>query len=378
MDEQPAITASSEGATLRLRLAGAWLVRHAERLDETIRQVAQAGDGIGRVEVDLAEVARMDTAGAWLIHRTVRDFAARGLDVDYVGMAPARRIMIDEVARNDRPPAPPPRRPPAAERIVTDTGRAVIGSWRDAVGIVFLVGEMVIALAGYLLRPWRLRFTSIVFHLEQMALKAVPIIALISFLIGGIVEQQGAYQLRAFGAELMSIDLAGILILRELGVLLTAIMVAGRSGSAITAELGSMKMREEIDAMRTLALSPVEVLVIPRLIALVIALPLLTFVADMSALAGAGLVAWVYIDVSPSTFIDYLRTAVGMNTFLVGLIKAPFMALTIGIISCLEGFKVEGSAESLGRHTTSAVVKSIFIVIVLDGVFAMLFAAIDY
>lgn len=378
MAEQPAITAVSEGATLRLQVAGVWLVGDAENLDRAVRTVARVDEGIRRVEVDLGGVTRIDTAGVWLIHRTVRELADAGLDVFYIGLDAAKRILFDEVARNDRPPLPPRQLRPPLERMVSDTGQEVIESGRDVAQFVNLVGRVIVILAGYLVRPWRVRLTSVIFHLEHMALRAVPIIALISFLIGGIVEQQGAYQLRAFGAEIMSIDLAGILILRELGVLLTAIMVAGRSGSAITAEIGSMKMREEVDAMRTLALDPVEVLVVPRIIALVLALPLLTFVANMTALAGAGLVAWIYIGVAPGTFVDYLRTAVGMNTFLVGLIKAPFMALVIGMIACMEGLKVGGSAESLGRHTTASVVKAIFLVIVLDGVFAMLFASINY
>lgn len=374
----PAITASTEGATLRLRMSGAWLVGDAENLERAIGNVARVDEAIHRVEIDLAEVSRIDTAGIWLVHRTAREVARAGIEVAYSGLDESKRILLKEVERNDRPRPPPPYRPPAVERIVTDTGREVIESWRDLVGLLDLVGRIASILAGYLVRPWRMRFTSVVYHLEHMALRAVPIIVLITFLIGAIIEQQGAFQLRAFGAEIMSIDLAGILILREIGVLITAIMVAGRSGSAITAELGSMKMREEVDAMRTLALDPIEVLVVPRIMALVIALPLLTFIADISALTGAAIVAWVYIDVSPASFIDYLRTAVGMNTFLVGLIKAPFMAVVIGMIACMEGLKVGGSAESLGRHTTSAVVKSIFAVIVLDGIFAMLFAAIDY
>ncbi len=363
---------------LRISLAGPWIVSHAEELAEAMQTTVSADAGGGRVEVDLSAVTRMDTAGVWLVHRKARELAEAGCEVVYSGLNAGQEILFEEVARNDRAPAPPPYRPPPIERLVIDTGEEVIDAGRDLRSLVSLIGSIVILLIGYLIRPWRLRFTSIVFHLEHMAFRAVPIVALISLLIGGIILQQGAYQLRAFGAELMSIDLAGILVLREIGVLLTAIMVAGRSGSAITAEIGAMKMREEVDAMRTLALDPIEVLVVPRLIALIIALPLLTFVADIAALVGAGLVAWIYIDVSPGTFISHLRTAVAMNTFLVGLIKAPFMALIIGMIACLEGLKVGGSAESLGRQTTAAVVKAIFLVIVVDGIFAMFFAAINY
>jgi phospholipid/cholesterol/gamma-HCH transport system permease protein len=206
----------------------------------------------------------------------------------------------------------------------------------------------------------------------------VPIITLISFLVGAIIAQQGIFQLQRFGATTFVVDLVGILVLRELGVLLTSIMVAGRSGSAFTAEIGSMKMREEIDALRVMGLDPVEVLILPRLLALVISLPLLTFISSMAALFGAMLVAWFYGDISPDVFLVRLRESIGLNTFLVGLIKAPFMALVIGVIACIEGMRVKGSAESLGQRVTSSVVKAIFMVIVMDGLFAIFFAAIDF
>jgi phospholipid/cholesterol/gamma-HCH transport system permease protein len=192
------------------------------------------------------------------------------------------------------------------------------------------------------------------------------------------VAQQGIFQLVKFGATAFVIDLTGILVLRELAVLLTSIMVAGRSGSAFTAEIGSMKMREEIDALRVMGLDPMEVLIIPRILALLIGLPLLTFISSLAALSGGGVTAWLYGDISIDVFLSRLRAAVSLNTFLAGLIKAPFMALVIGIIATIEGLAVQGSAESLGKHVTSSVVKAIFMVIVLDGIFAMFFAAIRF
>jgi phospholipid/cholesterol/gamma-HCH transport system permease protein len=201
---------------------------------------------------------------------------------------------------------------------------------------------------------------------------------LISFLVGCIIAQQTIFQLERFGASVFVVDLIGILMLREVGLLLAAIMIAGRSGSAITAEIGSMRMREEIDAMRVMGLNPNEVLVLPRLIALVFGLPLLAFLASMAGIFGGGLTSWLYGGITPEAFLERLREAIGLNTFFVGLIKAPFMALIIALIACIEGFKVKGSAESLGRHTTASVVKSIFMVIVVDGLFAMFFGAIRY
>jgi len=239
-----------------------------------------------------------------------------------------------------------------------------------------MLGSVSIAGARCLMRPWTFRFTSMIHHLDRVGLRAVPIIFLITLLLGGIIAQQGLFHFRRFGIEIYVIDMVGILVLRELGVVMVSMMVAGRSASSYTAELGSMKMREEIDALRTMGFDPVEVLILPRIIALVIALPILAFVGSMAALYGGGVVAWLYGDMNPATFIARLREAISVEHFQVGIIKAPFMALVIGIVACSEGLKVKGSAESLGLQTTASVVKSIFLVIVLDGFFAIFFASI--
>ena len=240
-------------------------------------------------------------------------------------------------------------------------GRATAGFKHDAIAF---------------LRPLTLRMTSTVHHLYRVGWQAVPIMLLITFLIGAIIAQQGIFHFRKFGADAYVVDMVGILVLREIGVLIVSIMVAGRSGSAYTAELGSMKMREEIDALRTMGFDPVEVLILPRVLALVIALPILSFLGSMAALYGGGLVAWFYGGMSPEIFIARLREAISVTHFEVGLIKAPFMALVIGVVACSEGLRVKGSAESLGLQTTTSVVKSIFLVIVLDGFFAVFFAAV--
>jgi phospholipid/cholesterol/gamma-HCH transport system permease protein len=219
---------------------------------------------------------------------------------------------------------------------------------------------------------------SIVNQIDHMGVRAVPIILLMSFLIGAIIAQQGAFQLRYFGAEVFVVDLVGILQLREIGVLLTAIMIAGRSGSAITAEIGSMKMREEVDALKVMGLNPVGVLIFPRLVALTVALPLLTVLANFASLLGAATVAWAYSGITFATFTSRLHEAVTLSTVLAGMIKAPFMALVIGIVAAVEGLKVGGSAESLGQHVTAAVVKAIFVVILMDGLFAIFYAAINF
>jgi phospholipid/cholesterol/gamma-HCH transport system permease protein len=262
--------------------------------------------------------------------------------------------------------------------LVADVGESVYTAGADLVSGLGFLGRMVSVGLTVAVRPPRWRWTSTVFHLEAFALRSAPIILLINFLVGAIVAQQGIFQLARFNATPFTVDLVGILVLRELGVLLTSIMIAGRSGSAITAEIGAMKMREEVDALMVMALDPMEVLILPRILALIVALPLLTFLADMSALFGGLCVAWVYGGISPVVFIERLHDAIALNTFEVGLIKAPFMALVIGLIAASEGFAVLGSAESLGRKVTGSVVKSIFMVIVLDGIFAMFFAAVQF
>jgi phospholipid/cholesterol/gamma-HCH transport system permease protein len=239
-----------------------------------------------------------------------------------------------------------------------------------------MLGAVGVAAARVLTRPREFRFTSTVNQLDRVAWQAVPIILLITFLIGGIISQQGIFHFRKFGAELYAVDLVGILVLREIGVLIVAIMVAGRSGSSYTAELGSMKMREEIDALRTMGFDPIEVLILPRILVLIIALPVLTFLGSMAALYGGGLVAWFYGGMSPEIYISRLTEAISLTHFKVGMWKAPFMGLVIGIVACAEGLQVKGSAESLGLKTTASVVKSIFLVIVLDGLFAIFFASI--
>ena len=346
-------------------------------MEERITEVAAAAEQGRRVLIDLSHVDRLDTLGAWVLDRTRHELGTQGLSADFVGARAEHHILLNEVAYRGFQPVHPVRRSPFVE-FLADIGRAVAGAGRDVIGGVGFLGQVVAAFLRVMTRPASFRGTPLVHHLEHIAFRGVPIIVLISFLVGCIVAQQGIFQLRKFGATPFVVDLTGILTLRELGVLLTSIMVAGRSGSAFTAEIGSMKMREEIDALRVMGLDPVEVLIVPRILALIIALPMLTFLSDMAALYGGGLVAWIYGDISPDVFVSRLRAAIGMQTFLVGIIKAPFMALVIGLIASMEGLDVEGSAESLGQHVTSSVVKAIFMVIVLDGIFAMFFAAIRY
>jgi phospholipid/cholesterol/gamma-HCH transport system permease protein len=372
----PTLERIARGNGLALCAAGSWTARFAPLLERMVADAEKLSGTRPNIFIDVSQVSRLDTFGAWLIERLLRASQGAGLDTSIVGLSDRYRGLLDEVHRVNREP---PRRAPRLSRLghmFENIGRAVASSARDIVLILQMLGEATVALLRVALRPHAFRLTSVVHHLDRVGLQAVPIILLITFLLGCIIAQQGMFHFRRFGAELYVVDMIGILVLREVGVIMVAIMVAGRSGSAYTAELGSMQMREEIDALRTMGFGAVDVLVLPRLVALVIALPILTFLGSMAALYGGGLVCWLYGGVAPEIFISRLRDAISIDHFVIGMIKAPFMALMIGIVACAEGLQVKGSTESLGLHTTASVVKSVFLVIVLDGVFAMFFAAI--
>lgn len=376
MEAQPNLTSVLDGGRLHLAAAGAWTAAHAgpiERLvDTAIRDLGQARG----LALDVSRLRALDTFGAWLLERITREGRARGMDAELVGLPERYRDLLEEVQTTNRAPPPTRARSNRVVAALESLGRTVSEFSREIVPFLNMLGALGIALARTLVRPASFRLTSAVHHLDRVGWQAVPIILLITFLIGCIIAQQGIFHFRKFGADLYVIDMVGILVLREIGVLIVAIMVAGRSGSSYTAELGSMKMREEIDALRTMGLDPVGILILPRVVALLIALPILSFLGSMSALYGAGLVAWFYGGMSPEIFIDRLKEAITVTHFKVGLIKAPFMALVIGVVAASEGLRVTGSAESLGLRTTTSVVKAIFMVIVLDGVFAIFFASI--
>ena len=364
---------------LRAVLTGRWTADQAPAVEaEAGRLAGEArAAGAGPVVIDLAGVERLDTLGAWVLDRTRTELAGTGLAVSYAGARAEHAILLKEVDYPHPPLAPPPRRSPV-HVFLTDVGMNVAAAGRDFLGGIAFLGEVVAACGRVALRPASFRGPAFVNQIEQVAFRGVPIIVLISFLVGGIVAQQSIYQLQRFGAGAFVVNLLGILVMRELAVLLTSIMIAGRSGSAFTAEIGSMRMREEVDALRVMGLDPIEILIVPRVLALVIGLPILAFLAAIAALVGGGLTSWMYGGITPEVFVLRLQEVVTAKHFAVGLIKAPFMALVIAVTSAIEGFAVEGSAESLGRHVTAAVVKSIFMVIVLDGIFAVFFAAIDF
>ncbi|MFK8034825.1 MAG: MlaE family ABC transporter permease [Hyphomicrobiales bacterium] len=373
------INIQDSDGTLTVTASGDWTLENAASLAKMLEGV-ESRLQTANSETIIAEtssIKNMDTSGAWLLLRLRKRLRSSGREIFIEGLSVEREVLLDEVIESSVAiDVPTVRDEPWKPLSLLGMATANIG--RDIAVKINMLGRVVLGFFSVIVSPKRLRGTSIIHHLDQAGLRAVPIIALMSFVIGAIIAQQSAYQLRYFGAEVFTVDLVGILVLRELGVLLTAIMVAGRSGSAFTAEIGSMKMREEVDALRVIGLSTTDVLVLPRVLALIIALPLLTVLANVFALLGGGLVAWVYADIPPQEFIARLREAVWLSTLLVGFMKAPFMALIIATIACSEGFAVQGSAESLGRRTTASVVKAIFMVIVMDGLFAMFFASIGY
>jgi phospholipid/cholesterol/gamma-HCH transport system permease protein len=358
-----------EGEPAVLRPTGAWTVSHVETLERLCNGVQYQ---MPRV-IDLSGVTALDTVGAWLFEKLARRGASPPAEAEFLGVPESFSGLLREVrALNRATPAAKLR----GWRITKWFDAHARDLTDDVASFLAMVGALSLALLRTLRHPASFRFTPTVYQLGRVGWQAIPIMALITFLIGAIIAQQGIFHFRKFGADSYVVDLVGILVLREIGVLIVAIMVAGRSGSAYTAELGSMKMREEIDALTTMGVDPVSVLILPRVAALVIALPILTFIGSMAALYGGGLVAWLYGGMSPVIFIARLREAVSVTSFEVGMWKAPFMALVIGVVAACEGLKVKGSAESLGLQTTSSVVKSIFLVIVLDGLFAVFFASI--
>ena len=377
MDPEPLLRSAIVDDRLVLAAGGSWTAGHARELELLIDGLAGKASDAAALSLDMRGVDALDTFGAWLAERIVRDWQARGREAQIIGLAEHYRGLLQDVQRTNHKAQEGAAKQSWPLSALERIGRRVVELGRDLVPFLDMLGALVAAVGRTLANPRSLRVTSLVHHLDRVGWQAVPIVLLITFLIGGIIAQQGIFHFRKFGADVYVVDMVGILVLREIGVLIVAIMVAGRSGSSYTAELGSMKMREEIDALRTMGRDPVDVLILPRVIALVLALPILAFLGSMAALYGGGLVAWVYGGMSPDIFIARLKEAISLTHFKVGMIKAPFMALVIGIVACSEGLRVRGSAESLGRQTTTSVVKSIFLVIVLDGVFAMFFASID-
>ncbi len=356
---------------------GDWRARYLGDIDDALREFE--GDSTGReLLIDVEGVDRMDTAGAMVLQRVLRACKDRTAASQFVGADAAQAALLQTVEPHLAPCPVEPQPVNPFLMVVNRLGKGAADAYALAIEILNFVG-LVLATAGRALKdPSRFRTTSLVYHMEEAGLNAVPIGGLMSFLIWAVVAFMGAKILRNFNAEIFTVELVGLSVLREFGVLLSAILIAGRSGSAFTAQIGSMKIRAEIDAMRTLGLDPIEVLVIPRTLALMFMLPVLAVFAAMLGLIGGGLVAATAMNISPALFLTRLQEAIALSNFWVGLIKAPFFAFVIAVVGCFQGMQVEGSAESLGQRTTLSVVQSLFLVIVLDAFFAMFFLELDF
>jgi len=363
-----------DDASWTLEASGDWLMRSVGPLSAALDDMAVRHKPL---TIDLGNLAALDTGGAWLLHRTIKRLQAEGVDVVLRNVRRDHNFLIDRVAENDHPCQVEAERSPALIELL-----ARVGDWavhtvhgmRNALGFMGLVAATI---GRLILNPSRFRFTSFVNFMEKTGLDALPIVGMISFLIGMVIAYMGAVLLRPYGGEVFFADLLGVTMLRELAVLLSAIIVAGRSGSAFTAQIGSMKLHEEIDAMRTFGLDPIEILVVPRLLALLVTLPILAFFGDLMGLMGGGLMAWIVLDTPPDLFLTRLRDAIDLSTFLVGVSRAPFFAVIIALCGCYEGLQVKGSAESVGYHTTKSVVESIFLVIVTTALFSVFYLTID-
>lgn len=361
-----------EQDTRAVRIAGRWTLESAGAI---AAQAARAAP-FAASRLDGRGLERIDTAGATVLLRVLR---RAGLPLDALGDAglrPEDAALVRMVAERGAVPLPAAHPHHSVRALLERLGRGVAGIAGDTVELLGFVGLALATLFDVARGRRRLRLTSTVFHMEQAGLDAVPIVGLLSFLVGAVVAFLGATVLRDFGAEIFTVELISYSFLREFGVLLTAILLAGRSGSAFTAQIGSMKSREELDAIRALGLDAIELLVVPRVLALLVMLPVLGFLAMLCGIVGGALVGSLSLDITPGMFVARLNEMTEVRHFWVGMIKAPVFAFLIAVIGCLEGFKVEGSAESVGRHTTASVVQSIFLVIVADALFAIFFMEI--
>jgi phospholipid/cholesterol/gamma-HCH transport system permease protein len=364
-----------EDTVLRVTLAGHWVLAEARRLDQALR--ALDTKGCQRIEIDYGAVERLDTVGAWLLLRTQRDLEARHLSVAIVNVPEAFQPLVHTITHDCT--APPVELPQHHNFIwlLERIGRAVFAMGHWSYELLEFFGGVAYETVATILHPRRLRVAALIHQIDETGLNALPILGLLSFLIGVVFAFQGADQLRKFGAEVFTVNLLAVSILREIGGLMAAIIVAGRSGSAFTAQIGTMKVNEEIDALETLGMNTVEVLVLPRVIGLVIALPLLTFYANVMGLTGGAIMSYFDLGITIPAFLRQLQSALTDWTFWVGIIKAPVFAFIIALVGCFEGLKVERNAGSVGRMTTQSVVASIFLVIIADAMFSVMFDLLD-
>jgi phospholipid/cholesterol/gamma-HCH transport system permease protein len=354
--------------SVTMRCTGAWTAPGIAQIEQRLATLSVPA--AGKLLIDAAAISALDTAGAWLLHRTIRDFKERGTRVQIDGLRSEFGALLELIAARSTTIEPSAR---VRIGLLASIGQI---AWRNLLnlsGMLAFIGENAIVLLHALAHPRRIRWRAVLYNLQIAGFEALPITGLLSFLMGVVIAYQGADQLQRFGANIFIADLVGLSMLRELSPLVTAIIVAGRSGSAYTAQIGTMKINEEIDALRTIGVGPLELLVLPKFLALVIALPLLAVFADIAGILGGMLMARSMLDVSFDVFLDRLDDAIRISSFLTGILKTPVFAAIIALVGCFQGFQASGSADSVGRQTTISVVQSIFLVIVIDALFSVLF-----
>ena len=360
-----------------LTLGGSWTARGmgaiATQLD------AMQFDAGAPLQIGATGIDKLDTAGAWVLHKLLARLPAKGVTVALEGLKPDHARMLEVVTRHEEEQArgPAPKTSPAPPGMLERVGRDAASAWEQFCAMLSFVGETAQAFAGCVLHPTRMRWRPILFNIRRAGFDALPIVGMLALLLGIVVAYQGADQLRQYGANIFVADLVGLSMLREFAPLITAITIAGRSGSAFAAQIGTMAVTEEIDAMRTLGIAPLELLVIPKVVALVIALPLLTVFADVLGVAGGMVMARTQLDVGYVEFLDRMGKAVSVTSYLVGIAKAPVFAIIISVVGCFQGFRTRGGADSVGLQTTRSVVQSIFLVIVADALFSIAFSILD-
>ena len=373
------LAAITQSTPQELALSGAWT---ASSIGESGTQAWQFDQlplpENSEMVIEASRIEALDTAGAWVLNKLLRRLRDKGVVVQVSGLAPEFAGLLDAVGQQagDQPKASVPASGTARSSLES-LGRSSAAALEQAVALLAFVGECAQAFAGCITHPSRFRWRPILHNIRSAGVDALPIVGLLSFLLGIVVAYQGANQLRQYGANIFVADLVGLSMLREFAPLITAIIIAGRSGSAYAAQIGTMAVTEEIDAMRTLGIAPLEVLVLPKILALLIAMPLLTVFADALGVFGGMIMARAQLDVGFSEFLDRFTKAVSVTAFLIGICKAPVFAGIIAIVGCFQGFRTKGGADSVGRQTTRSVVQSIFLVIVADALFSVAFSALD-
>ena len=351
-----------------LRFSGNLDITTIAQLDKRLKQIDQPV-----ALIDMADAGHIDTVGAWVVYRLARDQRC-----EIVNLSESGSRLVEAVGRSDISDVEPPQRPNVINRVLGSVGEATMMAFGSMLGMLGFFGALVRSVISLFAHPRRIRWAATIRHFELVGVSALGIVGLMSFLIGIVIAQQGAVQLEQFGLEVFTINLVGRASIRELGLLMTAIMVAGRSGSAFAAQIGTMKLTEEVDAMRTIGVSPMEAIILPRVAASTITMPLLAFYASICAIVGGGAFCWVGLDLPPLTYIQRLREIIPMTDFWIMLIKAPVFGILIGVTGCYEGMQVRQNAEEVGQRTTSAVVAAIFLVIVLDAFFAVFFSSLGW